>query len=63
MVRILPVFFDDSIENVDGARRLGWHAFRDTDAQHARRDLADLGLRLGDQNQDQDQRTSPSPRN
>ncbi len=43
------VFFDDRVENVDGARRLGWHAFRYTDAEQARRDLAALGLRLGDQ--------------
>ena len=41
------VFFDDRVENVEGARRLGWHAFRYTDAERARRDLADLGLRLG----------------
>ena len=53
------VFFDDKIENVDGARRLGWHAFRYTDAEQARRDLADLGLRLGDQDE---QRTWPGPR-
>jgi len=40
------VFFDDKQVNVDGARRVGWHEFRFTDAAGARRDLAALGVDL-----------------
>jgi putative hydrolase of the HAD superfamily len=40
------VFFDDKQENVDGATRLGWHAFRFTNATAGRRDLAKLGVVL-----------------
>lgn len=42
----LTVFFDDKPENVDGAKALGWHAFRFTDAAAAREDLASVGLVL-----------------
>ncbi|HCA74468.1 MAG TPA: HAD family phosphatase, partial [Bifidobacterium sp.] len=33
-------------KNVTGARAVGMHAFRFTDAQQARRDLASLGMRF-----------------
>ena len=40
------VFLDDTSKNVTGARAVGMHAFRFTDAQQARRDLASLGMRF-----------------
>ncbi len=40
------VFFDDTLKNVVGANAVGIHAFRFTDAQQARKDLASLGVRL-----------------
>ena len=55
------VFFDDKVENVDGARRLGWYAFRYTDAEQARRDLAGLGLRLGLLTREWTLRNGPPP--
>lgn len=38
------VFIDDSVANVEGARRVGMHALHFTDAETLRRGLADLGL-------------------
>jgi 2-haloacid dehalogenase len=38
------VFIDDSVANVDSARRFGLHALRFHDAARLRVDLADLGL-------------------
>ncbi|HCH21909.1 MAG TPA: HAD family phosphatase [Bifidobacterium sp.] len=40
------VFLDDTSKNVTGARAVVMHAFRFTDAQQARRDLASLGMRF-----------------
>lgn len=40
------VFFDDTLKNVAGANAVGIHAFRFTDAEQARKDLASLGVRL-----------------
>lgn len=40
------VFFDDTEKNVAGARAVGIHAFRFTDADQARRDLISLGVRI-----------------
>ena len=36
------VFFDDTQRNVDGAKSVGWHAFRFSDVAQARRDLLSL---------------------
>lgn len=36
------VFFDDTEKNVRGAQNVGWHAFRFTDTEQARRDLRTL---------------------
>ncbi|PJM72931.1 HAD family hydrolase [Bifidobacterium primatium] len=38
------VFLDDTVKNVTGAQAVGMHAFRFTDAEQARRDLASLGM-------------------
>ncbi len=38
------MFIDDSVANVDSARRFGLHALRFHDAARLRVDLADLGL-------------------
>ena len=41
------VFLDDTMRNVVGAEAVGIRAFRFTDAEQARRDLASVGVRLG----------------
>ena len=40
------VFFDDTAKNVDGAGKVGIHAFRFVDAEQARKALASLGVRI-----------------
>ncbi|NEG69159.1 HAD family phosphatase [Bifidobacterium sp. BRDM6] len=40
------VFLDDTAKNVDGAIAAGWHGLKFTDADQARRNLAELGVRI-----------------
>lgn len=40
------VFFDDTAKNITGAKAVGLHAFRFTNAEQARKDLQSLGVNL-----------------